>query len=49
MYCSISSAKGASAVAVINDITVTGQVDNCLELLKSPQIITGKKAVYNQI
>jgi len=49
MYSSIHKANGAKAVAVISDITVTGHVDNCLELLNKPQIITGKNAVYNQI
>ncbi|MBT4633358.1 hypothetical protein HOB94_05400 [bacterium] len=45
----IHKAKGARVAAVIRDITVTGHVDNCLELLNKPQIITGRKAVYNQI
>jgi hypothetical protein len=49
MYSSIHKAKGANAEAVISDITVTGHVDNCLELLNKPQIITGKNAAYNQI
>ena len=45
IYSSIHNAKGASAVAVISDMIVTGHVESCLELLKRPQIITGKKAV----
>jgi len=49
IYSSIHKAKGARAVAVISDMIVTGHVDNCLELLNNPQIITGKNAVYNQI
>ena len=49
IYSSIHSAKGAREVAVISDITVTGHVDSCLELLNIHQIITGRNAVYNQI
>jgi len=45
MYSSSHKAKGASAVAVISEITVTGQVDSCLDELKIPPIITGRKAV----
>jgi hypothetical protein len=39
--------NGASVVAVINEIIVTGPVDNCLEEENNAPIITGKNAVYN--
>jgi hypothetical protein len=47
MYHSILAlAIGASAVAVISDTIVIGQVDICDEEPKRPAIITGINAVY---